>query len=209
MGRLAITVWLLAMAMTAPASAADLGVRGALFPLAETDVLELLQARLKAAQASGRVDRLNHEFAARARRSIERPPAVAGLVHTQEPRSWTFDPTIVAAKDIADPNGRVFVHTGDRINPLQRMATFDRVMVFIDGDDPDQVAFGLRALHTYGAVRTRVILVKGAPLELMKREKASFYFDQGGTLCDRFGLRQVPAVIERSGDVLKISEVKP
>ena len=195
--------------LACPAAASELGVRGALFPLAETDVLDLLKARLKAAEASGQVETLNHAFAARARRSIQRPAPVPGLVHTTTPRTWTFDPSIVATKDIADPYGRVFVHAGERINPLQRMPGFDRVMVFIDGDDPAEVAFGLKTLQTYGGLRARVILVKGAPLELMKREKIALYFDQGGALVDRFGLRQVPAIIERAGDLLQISEVRP
>jgi len=194
---------------SAQATAADLGVRGALFPIIEVDLLDLIGAKLKAAKASGKIDALNQAFAKRSVASVERPGAVPGLVATREPRSWLYDPTFTVPHDYADQNGHVFAHAGDRINPLLRMPQFDRVMVFFDGDDPRQVAFGLAALHRYGAGRTRLILVKGSPVELMRREKTQVFFDQLGLLTDRFRLTQVPAVIVREGDRLRISEVRP
>ena len=200
----------LTMAAASPnAGATDLGVQGHLYPLQEVDILTILQARLEAAKAGGKIDGLNQAFAARSRRSIERPPQVQGLIHTREPRSWLYDPTLVVPKDIADQNGRVFAHAGDRVNPLLRMPNFDRVFVFIDGDDERQVSFGMAQLHRYGAERTKVVLVKGSPIDLMRREKTVLYFDQAGILSDKFGLRQVPATVIREGDKLRISEVTP
>ena len=211
MSRVVLSLFLL-LAVCAPgtqSAAADLGVQGKLFPLQETDILTVLQARLQAAKDSGRIDQLNHAFAARAVRSIERPPEVAGLIHTHEPRSWLYDPTLVVQQDIADQSGRVFAHAGDRVNPLLRMPGYDRVFVFIDGDDERQVAYGMAQLHHYGAERTKVVLVKGSPIELMRRERTPLYFDQQGILSDKFGLRQVPAIVIREGDKLRISEVSP
>ena len=191
------------------ADAADLGSRGRLFPIIETDLLDLIAARLKAAKASGRIEALDQAFARRAIASVERPAAVPGLTATREPRTWLYDPTVTVPRDYADQNGRVFARAGTRINPLLRMPDFDRVMVFFDGDDPAQVAFALARLHHFGGQRTRLILVKGSPVELMRREKTPVFFDQMGLLTDRFRLRQVPAVIVREGDALRISEVKP
>ena len=193
----------------APSRASDLGVQGHLYPIQEVDILTILQARLEAAKASGKIDGLNQAFAERSRHSIEHPLAVQGLIHTREPRSWLYDPTLVVPKDIADQNGRVFAHAGERVNPLLRMPNFDRVFVFIDGEDERQVAFGMAQLHRYGAERTKVVLVKGSPIELMRREKTVLYFDQAGVLSDKFGLRQVPATVIREGDKLRISEVTP
>ena len=198
-----------ALVTTPGASAADLGVRGNLFPIIEVDLLDLIAAKLRAAKASGRIDALNQAFAKRATASVERPVAVPGLTPTREPRSWLYDPTFTVPRDYADQNGRVFAHAGDRINPLLRMPGFDRVMVFFDGDDAAQVAYALAALHRYGAARTRLILVRGSPVELMRREKTPVFFDQLGLLTDKFRLTQVPAVIVREGDRLRISEVRP
>ena len=67
------------------------------------------------------------------------------------------------------------------------------------------------ALKRFGSTPAKLILVKGAPLELMKARQRRFYFDQGGTLVKRFGIRAVPASVEQQGRVLVITEqaVKP
>ena len=202
-GVLALLAW------PTSASAADLGVRGRLFPILETDLLDLIAAKLKAAKASGRINALDHAFEKRAIASVERPAAVPGLMATREPRTWLYDPTFTVPRDYTDQTGRVFARAGTRINPLLGMPDFDRVMVFFDGDAPDQVAYARSVLHRYGAQRTRMILVKGSPVELMRREKTQVFFDQMGLLTDKFRLRQVPAVITREGDALRVSEVKP
>ena len=206
---LAALVALTIAAGVARGSAKDLGVQGALFPVNETDIMAFLAARLQAAKASGRADQLNRAFATRARQGLMRPPAVEGLVTTREPRSWLFDPTYVVPQDIVDQNGRVFAHAGQVVNPLAAMPGFDRVYVFIDGDDPRQVALGMAQLRRTGPTRTRVILVKGSPVKLMRMEKTPLYFDQAGIMSTRFGLHQVPAVVVREGDKLRISEVAP
>lgn len=195
--------------VSAPASSKDLGVQGALFPISETDIMAFLAARLQAAKDSGKADQLNRAFAARAKQSLLRPPPVEGLTTTRTPRSWLFDPTYVVPRDIADQNERVFAHAGQVVNPLAAMPDFDRVYVFIDGDDPRQVALGMAQLRKTGAIRTRVILVKGSPVELMRTEKTPLYFDQAGIMSTRFGLHQVPAVVTREGDKLRIAEVAP
>jgi len=197
------------MGASPQAAAADLGVRGRLFPIIETDLLDIIAAKLKAARDSGRIEALDRAFAKRAVSSVERPSAVPGLMATREPRSWLYDPSFIVPRDYADQNGRVFARAGTRINPLLRMPGFDRVMVFFDGDDPAQIAYALSALRRYGAQRTRLILIKGSPVELMRSEKTQVFFDQQGLLTDRFRLRQVPAVVQREGDALRISEVRP
>lgn len=192
-----------------PAAAADLGVHGETSAIVETDVLEMIAGRLKAAQASGKIDRLNREFADRAAKRIQRPEPVASLTRTSEPRSYLFDPSITVPQDFADHEGRVFARAGERINPLARLPGFDKELVFLDGDDPKQVSFALGRLKAKGAHRVYLILTSGAPLELMRRHKTAFYFDQAGSLTQRFGLRQVPAVVAREGMALRVREVTP
>lgn len=206
MKRAAVTLMLLT---AAPASAADLGVYGETRLIIETDILKEIAGRLRAFERSGRLETLNREFAARARKRLERPQPVSGLTRTERPRSWLFDPSIVVPQDFADHEGRVFARAGETINPLERLPGFDRELVFLDGDDPAQVAFGLRRLKAGGRERVYLVLVDGAPLELMRRHKVPLYFDQAGSLSARFGLRQVPAVVVREGAALRISEVAP
>ncbi|WP_240454427.1 type-F conjugative transfer system protein TraW [Caulobacter sp. 17J65-9] len=198
-----------AIAAAGAAQAKDLGTIGHTFTIAETDILEYIAAKLRKAQQAGKLDSLQKEFTARVKKRVERPRAVDGLRTTVEPRSWLFDPTIIVPKDFSDPQGRVFARAGERLNPLDRLPGFDRVLIFINGDDPRQVEFAFKKLGQIGERRGRVVLVDGAPLELMRKRKRQVYFDQEGRLSGHFGLRQVPAIVEREGSRLRVSEVKP
>lgn len=196
------------MALASPASAGDLGTHGQTFAIGERDILEMIAEQLRRAEASGRMGQLQEEFKRRVQARVERPTPVPGLVRTVEPRSWLFDPSIPVPQDFADQRGRVFARKGQLINPLERLPGFDRVLIFLDGDDPAQVEWGIEQLRASGEQRTRLILTKGAPLELMRRRRVQFYFDQEAKLSTHFGIRQVPARIEKEGNRLRISEVR-
>lgn len=204
-----IVAMLLATSLSAPAMAGDLGTMGNTFPISERDILEYIAGQIAKAKAAGKLPAMQREFTERVKKRVERPKPVEGLRKTEAPRTWLFDPTITVPQNFKHPDGRVFARAGDRINPLERMPGFDRVMILIDGDDPDQVAFGLRKLKQVGVQRGRLILTNGAPLELMRKNKVQVYFDQEGRISGHFAVRQVPAVIERDGLRMRISEVRP
>ena len=196
------------MAAASPALAGDLGTHGQTFDIAERDILEMISEQLKRAEASGRMGQLQDEFKRRVQAKVERPNPVPGLVRTVEPRSWLFDPSIIVPQDFSDHRGRVFARAGQRINPLERLPGFDRVLIFLDGDDAAQVDWAVGQLREGGEHRVRLILTKGAPLELMRRRRVQFYFDQEAKLSTHFGIRQVPARIEKEGNRLRIQEVR-
>ncbi len=191
------------------ARANDLGTYGETFDIVEVDLLKMLGAKLKKAESSGRIDQLNRQFAARAQAHIEEPAPVAGVSHTTKPKSWLFDPSIIVPRDFADQNGRVFAHAGERINPLERLPTYNKTLIFIDGGDPAEVSFALSIRKRLGAERVLIILTGGAPMKLMRGAKVPVYFDQQGILVQKFGITQVPATVERQGNALRISEVQP
>jgi conjugal transfer pilus assembly protein TraW len=94
------------------------------------------------------------------------------------------------------------IHTaGTRVNPLDSVRLRGDLL-FLDGDDPDQLAWALKQGN--GA---KLILVKGAPLDLMKARQRRFYFDQGGQLIAKFGIKAVPARVRQQGRVLEVSEI--
>ena len=197
------------MAAASPALAGDLGTHGQTFDIAERDILEMISEQLKRAEASGRMGQLQDEFKRRVQAKVERPNPVPGLVRTVEPRSWLFDPSIIVPQDFSDHRGRVFARAGQRIIPLERLPGFDRILIFLDGDDAAQVDWAVGQLREGGEHRVRLILTKGAPMELMRRRRVQFYFDQEAKLSTHFGIRQVPARVEKDGDKLRISEVRP
>lgn len=192
---------LLVTAMPTGAGARDYGQRGAVFPLIERDLLEQIHARLKAMEASGETARLNEELKRRTIARVNRPDPVAGLVHASAHRRWTFDPTITLAADIRGARGELIHGAGTLVNPLDSVQ-LRSPLLFLDGDDPAQLAWALSEDRN-----AKLILVKGAPLELMKARQRRFYFDQGGKLTAKFGVRAVPAMVRQQGRLLEVSEI--
>ena len=64
--------------MAGSATAKDLGVRGAVWPVAEPDLLLEIEARLEEMEATGEADRMRREAVERARERVEAPARVSG-----------------------------------------------------------------------------------------------------------------------------------
>ena len=188
-------------ALPASLQARDYGQRGAVFPVIERDLLEQIHSRLTQMERSGETARLNEDLKRRTIARVNRPDPVAGIVRASEARRWQFDPTITLAADIRGAKGELIHAAGTRVNPLDSVG-LRADLLFLDGDDPDQLAWALKQ-----TVNAKLILVKGAPLELMKARQRRFYFDQGGKLTERFGIRSVPARVRQQGRLLEISEI--
>lgn len=190
-------------AFASPATARDYGAAGALFPVVEADLLEAIRARLMTLEKTGATRRLNEELKRRTIARINRPQPVEGLVRAEAARSWWFDPTITLETDIADDKGRLIMARGTRVNPLDTVP-LRQALVFLDGDDPAQLAW---ALERAKRSQVKLILAKGAPLELMRMKQTRFYFDQGGTLIRHFRVRALPALVVQESRQLKVSEI--
>ena len=202
MSKLILPAALLAVLLCpAEVLARDYGQRGTVFPVIERDLLEQIHSRLTQMERSGETARLNEDLKRRTIARVNRPDPVAGIVRASEARRWQFDPTITLAADIRGAKGELIHAAGTRVNPLDSVG-LRADLLFLDGDDPDQLAWALKQ-----TVNAKLILVKGAPLELMKARQRRFYFDQGGKLTERFGIRSVPARVRQQGRLLEISEI--
>ena len=200
---------LAAAAVCGGSFANDLGTQGQTFKILEFDLLKDMSGKLHRAEKTGEIDKWNAEFAKRAQKRIENPPAVAGVHTTTAGRTWLYDPSIYAPQDYADQNGRVFVHAGEKVNPLQRMPSYNKVMIFFDGTDDRQVKVAMGLYRKYGAERTKLILTNGSPIDVDKKQQVIVYFDQAGKLTSKFGITQVPATVVRENDFLRITEIQP
>lgn len=190
----------LALVLAAPASAKDLGVRGATWPVAEPDLLAQIEARLADLQRSGEMARLQAEARTRARRSLEEPPPVPGVVPARERNSRLVDPAIVVGEDIRGPGGEIIAAAGTRIDPFEHGA-FSRALLFVDGRREAEIAWALA--HEGPA---KIVLLAGRPLDLMRRHRRPFFFDLGGRLTGRFAIRATPTLVERDGAHLRLTE---
>ena len=188
-----------AIGVPSGASAKDLGVRGATWPVAEPDLLGEIETRLLEMQRSGELARFEAEARERARRTLEEPPPVPGIAATRE-RSRLFDPAIVVERDIRTPAGALIAAAGTKVNPLERMP-LTRDLLFVDGRREAEVAWALA--HDRPA---KIVLLAGRPLDLMRKHSRPFFFDRGGTLAARFGIGATPSVVAQEGARLRITE---
>ena len=108
---------------------------------------------------------------------------------------------IALAADIRGAKGELIHAAGTRVNPLDSVKLRSDLL-FLDGDDPAQIAWALKQ-----DANAKLILVKGAPLELMKARQRRFYFDQSGKLTQKFGIKAVPARVRQNGRFLEVSEI--
>ena len=202
MSKLVLPATLLAVLLCpAEVLARDYGQRGTVFPVIERDLLEQIHSRLTHMERSGETARLNEDLKRRTIARVGRPDPVAGIVRASEARRWHFDPTITLAADIRGAKGELIHAAGTRVNPLDSVG-LRADLLFLDGDDPDQLTWALKQ-----DANAKLILMKGAPLELMKAQQRRFYFDQGGKLTERFGIRSVPARVRQQGRLPEVSEI--
>lgn len=181
---------------------------GETFPIIETDLLATIETRLRNLEANGGIERLQNQMREQAVASVRRPKPVEGLTPATARREWLYDPSMVLEDDIVDAKGQLIAPRGTRVNPLDHVA-LGQDLVFVDGSDPAQIDWAVR---TYSAPRAKVIFVAGSPFDAMKPYQRRFWFDQGGQLTAKFGIRHTPAVVtgaavSSSVKALKVSEV--
>lgn len=184
-------------------SAADHGQMGETFPIIETDLLSTIEAKLRYLKASGGIEALQRQMQGQAVASVRRPKPVEGLSAATSRREWLFDPSIVTEDDIRDTKGNLIAARGTRVNPLDHVQ-LSQELVFVNGNSADEVDWALRG---WSDLKAKIIFVSGSPFDAMKPHQRRFYFDQGGMLVSRFGIRHTPAVVSAAGPALKVAEI--
>jgi conjugal transfer pilus assembly protein TraW len=192
---------------TFSAFAAELGVVGPTYEIAEPDLIEVILGLLKQMQKSGELARKQTEYRDKVIDGIEAPKVVDGVKTTDAPRTYHVDPTQTVDRDIRNAEGVMLYARGVKVNPLDHVS-LTRKLLFFDARDSRQVAFAKRRLNDLSG-KSKPILVAGEPLKLMRAWKQTVYYDQGGSLVRRLGIRQVPAIVSQDGKRLRIDEVRP
>ena len=185
--------------------AADLGTLGPTYAIAEPHLLDFIERRLRDKERSGELQRLLQEAQARGIDAVKRPPAVAGLQATQTARTFYVDPSFTLDRNIVDAQGRLLFAAGTRKNPLD-VVSLSKHLLFFDARDRRQVMRARELIARYEG-KVKPILTGGSYLDLMKAWRVSVYFDQQGTLTQRLGIRQVPALVSQEGTRLRIDEI--
>lgn len=169
--------------------AADWGVHGALFPIQETSLLEIITNRVKALKKTGKLGSIQKTITAKIRHRVLHPQAAHQLPTASKYASFVFDPSLIVDRDYKDHKGVVFVTKGTRINPLDHYS-WGEPLLLINGDDDLQVKWIKNQ-------KGKIVLIQGSPLELEKNLQRPIYFDQGGRIVTRFCIPAVPAKISQ------------
>lgn len=146
-------------------------------------------------ETSGDLARKQVEYRDKVVGGIEAPKAVPGVKTTEAPRTYYVDPTVTVDRDIRNAEGTMLFARGVKVNPLDHVS-LTRKLLFFDARDSRQVAFARRRLDDLSG-KSKPILVAGEPLKLMRVWKQTVYYDQGGSLARRLGIRQVPAIVSQ------------
>ena len=200
---LTLTSCCAALLLSSSLAARDLGNYGEIFAVTEPDFLEQIMGRLKAIEADGGLARMEKEMQDKTRGYANRPRSAGTYPRAVEARSFNVDLSITVAKDLSDQNGQVFAAAGTVVNPLA-YSHFDKKIMFIDGDDAEQVAW---AIAEGDELNSLIVMVQGAPLELMRKYGRRFWFDQDGIMAKKFQIAKLPSRVTRADPFMLVEEV--
>ena len=182
--------------------AVDFGSQGPLWKIIEPSILDTIKARLGEMEDSGELLEMQQEMQDTTRAYVNRPRPVLDLLNAEVAHEFEVDMSVTLTQDLMDHQGRVFARAGTVVNPLDYTHFNQRIVIF-DGDNPDQVAF---ALSEGNEIDTLLVLVNGAPLELMREHGRRFYFDQDGQMVEKFQISRLPSEVFRGNRTMIVRE---
>lgn len=186
------------------AIAKDFGVVGTTFAILEPDMLQYIKGKLIALENSGELAKLNKKMQQQMEAYVNEPQAVTGITQAIKITEKMFDPSYIVAEDILDQDGKVMHAKGTRVNPLEHMP-LNVNLYFIDGNKKEQVEWSLAQINN-SSKPSKLILVAGNHLKIVKQVGFRVYFDQKGLLTNRLGIKAVPAQVTQQENLLKIVE---
>jgi len=183
--------------------AKDFGVVGPIYDIEEVDLIEWIYHRLKSMQDDGSIEQWQELFTSEVMKKMLKPRPVPGLQRTQIERVFEYDPSFEVMQDVPDNEGSFIFKKGQIINPLD-LHPLNTALIIFDGDDVDQKQW---AKHRAEEIQSKLILVNGSPAQVQNDLQLPVFFDQHGYLVNKFGLKQVPAILQQKGSVIEIREI--
>lgn len=190
--------------ITGIAVADDMGTMGKVYPINEPDMIEFIKAKSKAMVDSGQWEQIRQQGISIAKDKINNPKPVAGITDAQVTRTWYYTPMVQLKEPLTDGRGRVIAKAGT-YNAL-KYKPFDMQLLFINGNNPKQVEWAL-SKNSESGIRSKIVLTSGSFMDLDKKFKVWFYFDQSGKYTQKLNIQHVPALVKQSGSQLQITEI--
>lgn len=198
------SIFLLTILVATSCLADDLGIVGNTYPITEPDMIAWIKAKAATMMQNGEWQKIQNQAIDKAKQQINHPVAVAGISDAQVTNVSYYKPMVQAKKDVTDTRGHIIVKAGN-YNAL-RYKPFDVQLLFINGNNQKQVDWAL-AKNAESDVRTKIVLTQGSFMDLDKKHKVWFYYDQNGKYTQKLNIKHVPAIVVQDGEQLKITEI--
>ena len=187
-------------------TAKEFGLMGHSYAVTEQSFLSMIKDRLAEIDIESEQEKMRDI----AIKYIKSPKRVGHINKATENKIFYWDPSYMITEDILLPSGEVLHKKGKIVNPLDYM-DFDRIMLFIDGEDQRQVAWLKERLTKNDKLQNRIILIAGKPLELQEELQSlnmtsTVYFDQSGVLTSKMGILSVPAEARAEEKLIRIEQ---
>lgn len=185
------------------------------YEIEEISLLEVILSKAKQKIENGEYENYKKQMLQSSKKYLARPVGVV-LPKATETLTRIFDPSITLQKDIYA--GETLMHKrGTVINPLS-IKPLAKKIIFIDGDDPQQVSFAID-IQKKSSMIDKIVLVRGSLKELSTKHQTRFYFDQQSSLPEKkrmslvrqLGIKKVPSIVYQKNSTemfLRITEVQ-
>lgn len=182
--------------------AKSLGTFGETFPVAEMSLLQFIEARLKKLMKSNALINLQNQWVDDVRQYANRPNALH-LRASSRTYHFSYEPALILTKDIRDADGQLIYAKGTKVNALEKLPLYKPHWLFLDADESLQLAYAKRLITQYADLK--IILTNGEIEKTSNLLDKEIFFDQGGKLTQKLGIKEVPAFVERKTDKLFIT----
>ena len=185
------------------AHAQSFGVYGQVYPIIEQDAIAAMKNAVRDKLANGGEAALLKGAQDRYMASLKNVVTPPGLTPAKANASRLVDLTEVAQETVLDPQGRVLLAAGTRINPLTVMP-LNKKLFFIDAKDKRQLAL----VKARASSVDKVILLGGSVFDAGEALQRHVYLDVPG-FAQRMQIRRLPSIVSQQGDRLLVQEVAP
>ena len=220
------------------AKAVDFGIRGMVTGIEEQAFLQMIDERLKEVDQNQIRQEMQERAKQRAKQPLAvdgLEPAKEGRVFYFDPSYVLEKDVYLPNKDLFYKAGTK-VNPIEEMKKLGM--SLDRRMIFIDAREDEQIQWlkvqlamyrsesgknkqeqkdqekHLRAqIPEHAPIENRVVLVGGRPFKLQEELQKDYqdmvvYFDQGGTLTRKMGIKASPAIVSQEDLLLRIEEYR-
>ncbi len=182
-------------------SAANLGIVGKTYPIAERDVSE---------EVKERVSKINwNEVVAQNRLTNSarnfKPAELIELPRTVKDRSRLIDMEYTLEFDITDNKGNIIYPKGYKFNPLDYMS-YAKTIVVLNGSDREQVEWFKSSVY-HNKPNVMLMITDGSYYDLSVELGRSVYFIDN-KMAERFQLQTVPSVIAQNQKSMEVLEIE-